>query len=160
MLSTLKSILGRRFDVSDSVRTHLQPAQSQYNSPVFSNRQKWRYRTARDHAEALLAHARDKLPDHGLLLFDEIIELYLDMLHDQGWAPRSWNPVAHELDLICTGGAKPYAWVIIRGGKKVRRRVYPIPRRREGLMGGNGVPQTRIHGDTNVATVAKHSGRK
>src|SRR5262245_5470757 len=55
--------------------------------------------------------------------------LYSEMVIELGWAEQSWNPVARELDLICTGGRKPYAWIVTRTGQKRRLRVYPIPQR-------------------------------
>jgi hypothetical protein len=61
------------------------------------------------------------------IFHDAILELYNEMVIELRWAERSWNPVARELDLICTGGRKPYEWEFTPTGKKRRRRVYPIP---------------------------------
>ena len=65
-----------------------------------------------------------------MIFYDQMIEFYTEALIEAGWEDRSWNPVARELDLICTGGRKPYEWITTRTGQKRRRRVYPIPGRR------------------------------
>jgi hypothetical protein len=125
-----KTWRGEGAPLPESMQTHTAPEE-----PT-RNRLDWSYRTAREHAEALLAHVHDRRSGYGLILCDEILELYAEMLQDHGWAPRSWAPVAHEFDAICTGGTKPYAWVIVRGGQKKRRRVYPIPSRAEVDLAG------------------------
>ena len=60
----------------------------------------------------------------GMIFYDQMIEFYTEALIEAGWEDRSWNPVARELDLICTGGRKPYEWITTRTGQKRRRRVY------------------------------------
>ena len=63
----------------------------------------------------------------GMIFYDQMIAFYTEAVIEAGWRERSWNPIARELDLICTGGRKPYEWIFTRTGQKRRRRVYPIP---------------------------------
>ena len=64
---------------------------------------------------------------HGLLFHDALQELYAEAVNEAGWAARPWNPVSRHLDLICTGGRKPYVWVMTPTGRMKRRRHYPMP---------------------------------
>jgi hypothetical protein len=74
----------------------------------------------------------------GMIFYDQMIEFYTEAVIEAGWRERSWNPIARELDLICTGGRKPYEWIITRTGQKRRRRVYPIPGRRTETENSDG----------------------
>lgn len=64
-----------------------------------------------------------------MIFHDAILELYAEMVIELGWAEHSWNPIARQFDLVCTGGRKPYVWITTPTGKKRRLRVYPIPPR-------------------------------
>lgn len=81
----------------------------------------------REHAERFVAWLQDNNLAGCLIFHDAILELYAEMVIELGWAERSWNPVARQLDLICTGGRKPYEWILTPTGRKRRLRVYPIP---------------------------------
>ena len=86
------------------------------------------HHSARDHALLLISWVQVNVNSAaGMLFHDEILEFYTEALIEAGWYERSWNPVARELDLICTGGRKPYEWTITKTGQKRRRRVYPLP---------------------------------
>jgi hypothetical protein len=127
MLGALKAIIAGPWE-SGRIRPNQPVAGSESVRPLVKARV--RHGTPYEHGMAWVRHAQASVnpDDFGLVLFEDAMELYLGMLDERGWAPRSWNPVAREIDLICTGGTKPYAWIITRGGKKARRRIYPIPR--------------------------------
>jgi hypothetical protein len=89
------------------------------------------HHSPREHALLAIEWTRRNIDlSIGMIFYDQMIEYYTEALIEAGWQDRSWNPVARELDLICTGGKKPYEWIITRTGQKRRRRVYPIPGRR------------------------------
>jgi hypothetical protein len=83
---------------------------------------------AADHARLLVRWMRTNVDPSGGMVFREAMqEFYAEAVIEAGWAPRPWNPVARQLDLLCTGGAKPYCWVMSPTGRMKRRRYYPIP---------------------------------
>ena len=89
------------------------------------------HHSSREHALLAIDWTRRNIDlNTGMIFYDQMIEFYTEAIIEAGWQERSWNPVARELDLICTGGRKPYEWIITRTGQKRRRRVYPIPGRR------------------------------
>jgi hypothetical protein len=62
------------------------------------------------------------------MIFREAIqEFYVEAILESSWAPRAWNPIARELDLLCTGGKKPYQWAADDRGRMRRRRHYQFP---------------------------------
>lgn len=87
------------------------------------------YRTPQEHAERLLSWIQGNidLAAFGLVVHQDILVWYSEMCIETGWMERSWNPVGRAFDVVTTGGAKPYTWIITKAGKKVRRRHYPIP---------------------------------
>jgi hypothetical protein len=85
-----------------------------------------------DHADLLVTWIRANIDTSRVTLFREgMQEFYAEAINDAGWAARPWNPVARHLDLICTGGRKPYVWVMTPTGRMRRRRCYPIPKSAE-----------------------------
>ena len=95
-------------------RRHLEPAPRQ--------------QSAKEHAEALLdwIYANVDLSE-GPITHSAILEFYTELLIEQDWAPRPWNPVAHQFRLLTTGKRKVYAWITTTTGALHRLRVYPIP---------------------------------
>ena len=88
------------------------------------------HHTAAEHAALLLRWIQENVDRSGGMLFREAVqEFYAEAVNAAGWNPRPWNPVARELDLLCTGGGKPYQWVMSATGRMRRRRHYPIPAR-------------------------------
>ena len=86
------------------------------------------HHSPREHALLAIDWTRRNIDlSTGMIFYDQMIEFYTEAIIEAGWQEKSWNPVARELDLICTGGRKPYEWIITRTGQKRRRRVYPIP---------------------------------
>jgi hypothetical protein len=87
------------------------------------------HRSAQEHAHRLLAwvHANVDLDAFGLVLHQDVLVWYSEMCIEADLMERSWNPVGRAFDLLTTDGAKPYAWIFTKCGKKVRRRHYPIP---------------------------------
>jgi hypothetical protein len=88
-----------------------------------------------EHAEMLLdwIYKNVDLSD-GPITHAAILEFYTEMLIEQGWTARPWNPVAHQFRLLTTGNRKVYAWITTTTGAVHRLRVYPIPRRAAGAM--------------------------
>lgn len=84
--------------------------------------------SAKEHAERLLdwVHTNVELLD-GPITHAAIMEFYTEMLIEQDWTPRPWNPVAHQFRLLTTGKCKVYAWITTTTGAVHRLRVYPIP---------------------------------
>jgi hypothetical protein len=97
-------------------RRYLEPAPGQQSANV--------------HAQALLdwIYANVDLSE-GPITHSAIIEFYTEMLIEQNWTPRPWNPVAHQFRLLTTGNRKAYAWITTTTGALHRLRVYPIPAR-------------------------------
>jgi hypothetical protein len=90
------------------------------------------HHSVEEHAALLLEWIQHNVElGHGLLFHDALQEFYAEAVNDAGWAAKPWNPVARHLDLICTGGCKPYVWVMTPTGRMKRRRHYPIPKRAE-----------------------------
>jgi hypothetical protein len=86
------------------------------------------HHTPQEHAALLLRWIQENVDlTRGMLFREAVQEFYAEAVIGAGWNPRPWNPVAHELDLLCTGGAKPYVWVMAPTGRMHRRRHYPIP---------------------------------
>ena len=87
------------------------------------------HHTAREHAQLLLGWIlRNVELERGMVFHEAIQEYYAEAVIDAGWAAKPWNPIAREVDLICTGGRKPYVWVMTPTGRMRRRRYYPIPK--------------------------------
>ena len=108
--------------------TGLKPARSRCGTGVSaSTKGRLEHHCAREHAERFVSWLQDNNFAGSTLLHEAILELYTEMVIEIGWVERSWNPIARDLDLICTGGRKPYEWVITRTGGKRRLRAYPIP---------------------------------
>ena len=97
-------------------RRHLEPAPQK--------------QSAKEHAQALLdwIYANVDLPD-GPITHSAILEFYTELLIEQDWSPRPWNPVAHQFRLLTTGNHKTYAWITTTTGAVHRLRTYPIPAR-------------------------------
>jgi hypothetical protein len=90
------------------------------------------HHSAGEHAALLLEWIQNNVElRYGLLFHDALQEFYAEAVNDAGWAAKPWNPVARHLDLICTGGRKPYVWVMTPTGRMKRRRYYPIPKSTE-----------------------------
>jgi hypothetical protein len=86
------------------------------------------HHTAEEHALLLLTWIQRNIdPRRGMLFREAVQEFYTEALIEVGWGARPWNRVARELDLLCTGGRKPYQWVMSKTGRMHRRRHYPIP---------------------------------
>ena len=86
------------------------------------------HHTAQEHAQLLLNWIRRNVElERGMIFHEAMQEFYAEAINDAGWAPRPWNPVARQVDLICTGGSKPYTWMMTARGRMKRRRYYPIP---------------------------------
>lgn len=120
-----------RKDVNDPARdkcTGSEPVRNRRRTGVSANTNRnLEHHSVREHAESFVAWLQDNNLAGSLIFHDAILELYAEMMIELGWAERSWNPVARQLDLICTGGRKPYEWVATSTGRKRRMRVYPIP---------------------------------
>ena len=87
------------------------------------------HHTAQEHAQLLLSWIRHNVElDRGMVFHEAMQEYYAEAVIDAGWAAKPWNPIAREIDLICTGGKKPYVWVMSPTGRMRRRRYYPIPK--------------------------------
>jgi hypothetical protein len=84
----------------------------------------------------------------GDILFEDIFELYHELLPTIGWAPRPWNPVARELKKLL-GGKKTYVWLESDDGAAHRLRVYRLPRdlARARTRGASGFGGPRQPGD-------------
>ena len=86
----------------------------------------------REHAVLLMRWVQQNVDSaQGMFFREAMQEFYAEAVNDAGWAARPWNPVARHLDLICTGGCKPYVWVMSPTGRMRRRRYYPIPKTAE-----------------------------
>jgi hypothetical protein len=95
-------------------RRHLEPAPRQ--------------RSAKEHAQALLDWIYTNVDlSEGPITHAAILEFYTELLIEQDWTPRPWNPVAHQFRLLTTGNRKVYAWITTTTGALHRLRVYPIP---------------------------------
>jgi hypothetical protein len=86
------------------------------------------HHTAREHALLLVQWIQRNIePSSGMIFREAIREFYVEAILESSWAPRAWNPIARELDLLCTGGKKPYQWAADDRGRMRRRRHYHIP---------------------------------
>lgn len=99
--------------------------------PVANRRSDGEWRSAGEHAAALLSWLQAPGGLTGEIAADEILEIYRDMCCQAGLAVRPWQPVAVELRKAL-GGEKTYAW---RGRNRVR--VYRVP-----TGSAAGVPNT------------------
>ena len=92
-------------------------------------RPRLQHRSPHEHAERLVAWIQTNidLDAFGLVLHQDILIWYSEMCIETDLMECSWNPVGRAFDLLTTDGAKPYAWIFTKCGKKVRRRLYPIP---------------------------------
>lgn len=86
--------------------------------------------SAKEHAQSLLdwIYANVDLSE-GPITHSAIIEFYTEMLIEEEWAPRPWNPVAHQFRRLTTGDHKAYAWITTTTGALHRLRIYPVPAR-------------------------------
>ena len=121
--------LPRRLTGSDSEPPTCVTPVSAGSESVARKYDRWlEHHTAEEHAALLLRWIQHNVElGHGLLFHDALQEFYAEAVNDAGWAAKPWNPVARHLDLICTGGRKPYAWTMTPTGRLKRRRYYPIP---------------------------------
>jgi hypothetical protein len=125
--------LPRRRTGSDSVMPPCGTVASASSESVARKSDTWlEHHTVEEHAALLLQWIQDNIEQgHGLLFHEALQEFYSEAVIDAGWAAKPWNPVARQLDLICTGGRKPYVWVMSPTGRMRRRRYYPIPKTAE-----------------------------
>ena len=121
--------LPRRQTGSDSVtRTSATSVPIDSESVPRKSDRRLEHHTSEKHAALLLQWIQDNVElEHGLLFHEALQEFYAEAVNEAGWAAKPWNPVARYLDLICTGGRKPYAWTMTPTGRMKRRRYYPIP---------------------------------
>ena len=90
------------------------------------------HHTVREHAQLLVGWICNNVElERGMVFHEAMQEYYAEAIIDAGWAAKPWNPIAREVDLICTGGKKPYTWVMTPTGRMRRRRYYPIPKTAE-----------------------------
>jgi hypothetical protein len=86
------------------------------------------HHTPLEHAELLLVWIQQNVDlSRGQLFREAVQEFYVEAITEARWAGRPWNPIARQLDLICTGGRKPYASASTATGRMKRRRYYPVP---------------------------------
>ena len=86
--------------------------------------------SAKEHAERLLKWIYTNVDlSEGPITHVAILEFYTETVIELDWAPRPWNPVAHQFRLLTTGKRKSYAWMTTTTGALHRLRVYPIPAR-------------------------------
>ena len=129
----LESLVGRlrsrRCPDLDSERHHnVSPEQFGSESTTIRQPDWLEHHTPQEHAELLLSWIQQNVdPRRGLLFREAVQEFYAEAVNEAGWSPRPWNPIARQLDLLCTGGSKPYAWMTTATGRMKRRRYYPIP---------------------------------
>ena len=121
--------LSRRQTGSDSVMATCATSVSIGSESVARKSDRWlEHHTVEEHAALLLRWIQRNVElGHGLLFHEALQEFYAEAVNDAGWAAKPWNPVARHLDLISTGGRKPYVWVMTHTGRMRRRRYYPIP---------------------------------
>ena len=87
------------------------------------------HHTVQEHAQLLVGWIRRNIElERGMVFHEAIQEYYAEAVIEAGWAAKPWNPIAREMDLICTGGRKPYVWVMTPTGRMRGRRYYPIPK--------------------------------
>ena len=122
--------LPRRKTGSESVPAGCATSGCIGSESVIRKSERWlEHHCAEEHAALLLEWIQNNVESgHGLLFHDALQEFYAEAVNDAGWAAKPWNPVARHLDLICTGGCKPYVWVMTPTGRMKRRRYYPIPK--------------------------------
>ena len=134
MLNGLAVRIWRRRNAdTDSVRHHLPDVGVSSEPPQSARSADWlEHHTAREHAQLLVGWIRSNVElDSGMVFHEAMQEYYAEAVIDAGWAAKPWNPIAREIDLICTGGRKPYVWVMSPTGRMRRRRYYPIPKAAE-----------------------------
>jgi hypothetical protein len=134
MLDSFTGRLWRRRSTGPDSVEHHSPHLGIDSEPALDARSRdWlEHHCAEEHAALLLKWIQNNVElGYGLLFHDALQEFYAEAVNDAGWAAKPWNPVARHLDLICTGGCKPYAWVMTPTGRMKRRRYYPIPKRAE-----------------------------
>ena len=130
MLANLADrFLPRRLTGSDSALPRAATTHTVGSESVARRSDRWlEHHTAEEHAALLLRWIQNNVDlGHGLLFHEALQEFYAEAVNDAGWAAKPWNPVSRYLDLICTGGRKPYVWVMTPTGRMRRRRYYPIP---------------------------------
>lgn len=134
-LSDIVNALGAKAAIGATAVSVKEPT-PQCSSPAIAPRRR-RYLepapgkpSAKEHAQALLdsIYANLDLSD-GPITHAAILEFYTEMLIEQDWTPRPWNPVAHQFRYLTTGNRKVYAWITTTTGALHRLRVYPIPAR-------------------------------
>ena len=81
--------------------------------------------TPYEHGMAWVRHAQASVnpDDFGLVLFEDAMELYLGMLDERGWAPRSWEPRRARDRSHLHWWHQAMAPTASCGGKKARRRT-------------------------------------
>jgi hypothetical protein len=83
-------------------------------------------------ARALVSLLQEQ--DHGTenqIRTPEMRRIHAELCDGLGWRPCKWNPLAHELARITTGGKKVYARLPNADGTTTKQRIYPIPPRSE-----------------------------
>ncbi len=96
-------------------------------------------------ARALVSLLQEQ--DHGIenqIRNPEMRQIHLELCASEGWHPCKWNPLAHELTRITTGGRKIYARFLNADGTTTKQRIYPIPRRSEVALVDGSSPCVRL----------------
>ena len=121
--------LTRRKTGSDSIPPDCGNLPAISSESVVRKADRWlEHHTAKEHAKMLLEWIQNNIElGHGLLFREALLEFYAEAVNEAGWAARPWNPISRQLDLMCTGGRKPYTWTMTPTGRMKRRRYYPIP---------------------------------
>jgi hypothetical protein len=130
MLTNLTNrFLTRRKTGSDSVPPDCAKSPAIGSESIVRKADRWlEHHTAQEHAELLLEWIQLNMDlGHRLLFREALQEFYAEAVNEAGWAARPWNPISRQLDLMCTGGRKPYTWTMTPTGRMKRRRYYPIP---------------------------------
>ena len=135
-LGDIVKSFGARAQAAAAVEAVLEPTLARHAPEIAPKRQRLlepaaKQPSAKEHAQALLdsIYANLDLSD-GPITHAAILEFYTEMLIEQDWTPRPWNPVAHQFRLLTTGNRKVYAWITTTTGALHRLRVYPIPARK------------------------------
>ena len=134
MLEGLAVRIWRRRNVDTDSGQHRSTDAGVGSEPALGKRSDdWlEHHTAQEHAQLLVSWIRRNVElERGMVFHEAMQEYYAEAVIDAGWAAKPWNPIAREIDLICTGGRKPYVWVMSPTGRMRRRRYYPIPKAAE-----------------------------
>jgi len=134
-ITGLANVLGAKAQAATAVEAVLEPTLPRPSPAITPKRRRLlepapRQLSAKKHAERLLEWIYANIdPSDGPITHAAIMEFYIEMLIEQSWTARPWNPVAHQFRLITTGNRKTYAWIETTTGAVHRLRIYPIPRR-------------------------------